>query len=277
MYSFSLIAMNKSIFRVTKMDCPSEEQLIRMKLADQSGIEQLQFDIPNRNVTVLHHGDAEPITRALTDLRLDSSLLSTEEAELAELTEEAPRVDSPRDRRLLLTVLAINAFFFGLEVLAGILADSMGLVADSLDMLADALVYGLALYAAGKAVSAQKQVARISGYLQLILAAGGLVEVVRRFIAGEALPDFGLMVGVSLLALIGNSICLFLLRREKSDKAHMQASEIFTSNDIVVNLGVILAGGLVYLTHSPYPDLMIGLAIFVVVARGALRIFQLAK
>lgn len=259
------------------MDCPSEEQLIRMKLADQSGIEQLQFDIPNRNVTVLHHGDAEPIMHALTDLRLDTSLLSTQEAELAELTEEAPRVDSPRDRRLLLTVLAINAFFFGLEVLAGILADSMGLVADSLDMLADALVYGLALYAVGKAVSAQKQVARISGYLQLILAAGGLVEVVRRFIAGEALPDFGLMVGVSLLALIGNSICLFLLRREKSDKAHMQASEIFTSNDIVVNLGVILAGGLVYLTHSPYPDLIIGLAIFVVVARGALRIFQLAK
>lgn len=272
MYSFSLIAMNKSIFRVTKMDCPSEEQLIRMKLADQSGIEQLQFDIPNRNVTVLHYGDAEPIMHALTDLRLDTSLLSTQEADLSELTEEAPR-----DRRLLLTVLAINAFFFGLEVLAGILADSMGLVADSLDMLADALVYGLALYAVGKAVSAQKQVARISGYLQLILAAGGLVEVVRRFIAGEALPDFGLMVGVSLLALIGNSICLFLLRREKSDKAHMQASEIFTSNDIVVNLGVILAGGLVYLTHSPYPDLMIGLAIFVVVARGALRIFQLAK
>ena len=259
------------------MDCPSEEQLIRMKLADNQGIQQLHFDIPNRKVTVLHNGDAKPITRALADLRMDSQLLETEDADLAELTEEAPSVDSPRDRRLLLTVLAVNGFFFALEVLAGILADSMGLVADALDMLADALVYGLALYAVGKAVSAQKTVARISGYLQLILAAGGLVEVVRRFIKGEALPDLGLMVGVSLLALIGNSICLYLLRRKKSDKAHMQASEIFTSNDIVVNLGVILAGGLVYLTHSPYPDLLIGLAIFAVVARGALRIFQLAR
>lgn len=267
-----IVMMNKSIFQVAGMDCPSEEQLIRMKLADKQDIERLQFDIPNRKVTVLHKGDAEPITHALAELRLDSRLLETEDADLAELTDEAPR-----DRRLLLTVLAINGFFFALEVLAGILADSMGLVADSLDMLADALVYGLALYAVSKAVSTQKKVARISGYLQLILAAGGLVEVVRRFITGEALPDFGLMVGVSLLALIGNSICLYLLRREKSDKAHMQASEIFTSNDIVVNLGVILAGGLVYLTHSPYPDLLIGLAIFVVVARGAFRIFQLAR
>lgn len=264
--------MNKTTYNVAKMDCPSEEQLIRMKLADKQGIEQLQFDIPNRTVTVLHNGDAEPITRALADLRLGSRWLETEDAELAELTEEAPR-----DRRLLLTVLGINAFFFALEVLAGFLADSMGLVADALDMLADALVYGLALYAVGKAVSAQKRVARISGYLQLTLAAGGLVEVVRRFITGEELPAFGLMVGVSALALLGNSICLYLLRREKSDKAHMQASEIFTSNDIVVNLGVILAGGLVYLTHSSYPDLLIGLVIFVVVARGAFRIFQLSR
>lgn len=122
--------LTKSVFQVAKMDCPSEEQLIRMKLAGNEGIEQLQFDIPNRKVTVLHNGDAEPITRALADLRLDSRLLETEDADLTKLAEEAPR-----DRRLLLTVLAINGFFFTLEVLAGILADSMGLIADSFDML----------------------------------------------------------------------------------------------------------------------------------------------
>ncbi|WP_338877432.1 cation transporter (plasmid) [Spirosoma sp. SC4-14] len=264
--------MNKSVFKVTKMDCPSEEQLIRMKLGGDDTIERLQFDIPNRQLTILHTGDVAPIRQAIDSLRLDSSLVETEDADLAELTEE-----TPRDRQLLLTVLGINAFFFCLEVLAGFLAESMGLIADSLDMLADALVYGLALYAVGKAVSAQKIVARISGYLQLILAIGGLVEVVRRFLIGEELPNFGLMVGASMLALIGNSICLYLLRREKSDKAHMQASEIFTSNDIVVNLGVMLAGGLVYLLHSPWPDLIIGLLIFGVVARGAFRIFQLAR
>lgn len=264
--------MNKSTYNVAKMDCPSEEQLIRMKLADTSGIQQLQFDIPNRKVTVLHDGDAQPITLALAGLRLNSELLTTEDADLSELTEEAPR-----DRRLLITVLVINALFFVLEIIAGLLAESMGLLADSLDMLADALVYALALYAVGKAVITQKRVARISGYLQLILAIAGLVEVLRRFFLGEELPDFRLMIIISILALIGNSICLYLLRREKSDKAHMQASEIFTSNDIVVNLGVILAGSLVYWLHSPWPDLIIGLVIFGVVARGAFRIFQLSR
>jgi Co/Zn/Cd efflux system component len=153
----------------------------------------------------------------------------------------------------------------------------MGLVADSLDMLADALVYGLALYAVGRAVTAQKRVARVSGYFQLALAVGGLVEVVRRFIKGEQEPDFGLMMGISFLALLGNSASLYLLNRSRSQQAHMQASQIFTSNDVIANIGVIVAGGLVYLTGSGLPDLLIGLIVFALVARGAFRIFELSK
>jgi Co/Zn/Cd efflux system component len=41
--------VNKTIFEITKMDCPSEENLIRMKLDGISGIVNLDFDIPNRN------------------------------------------------------------------------------------------------------------------------------------------------------------------------------------------------------------------------------------
>ncbi|MDZ7612423.1 MAG: hypothetical protein U5K51_00860 [Flavobacteriaceae bacterium] len=62
---------------------------------------------------------------------------------------------------------------------------------------------------------------------------------------------------MSILALIGNGLCLYLLQKSKSKEAHMQASMIFTSNDVIVNLGVILAGGLVYLTNSKYPDLIV--------------------
>jgi cation diffusion facilitator family transporter len=254
------------------MDCPSEEQMIRMRFNGNQAIEGLQFDIPNRQVTVLHSGAVEPIAQTLEGLRLDSSLVATEDAGLAELTEEAPN-----DRRLLITVLLINALFFVVEIIAGFAAESMGLVADSLDMLADALVYGLALYAVGRVATAQKRVARISGYFQLALAVGGLIEVVRRFIEGEQEPNFGLMMGISLLALLGNSASLYLLNQSRSQQAHMQASQIFTSNDVIANIGVIVAGGLVYLTGSPFPDLLIGLVVFSLVARGAFRIFELSK
>jgi Co/Zn/Cd efflux system component len=57
----------------------------------------------------------------------------------------------------------------------------------------------------------------------------------------------------------------------------MKASAIFTSNDIIINIGVIVAGILVYLTSSKYPDLIIGTIIFGIVIRGAIRILNLAK
>ena len=85
------------------------------------------------------------------------------------------------------------------------------------------------------------------------------------------------MIVVSILARIANSICLYLLQRSKSDEAHMQASMIFTSNDVIINSGVILAGILVLVTESKYPDLVIGGVVFLIVVRGAIRMLNLGK
>jgi Co/Zn/Cd efflux system component len=57
----------------------------------------------------------------------------------------------------------------------------------------------------------------------------------------------------------------------------MKASMIFTSNDVIINTGVILAGILVLLTGSKYPDLIIGAIVFLIVVRGAIRMLKLGK
>ncbi len=90
---------------------------------------------------------------------------------------------------------------------------------------------------------------------------------------GES-PDAGTMIIVATLALVANVVCLLLLRRGDRSEVHMQASYIFTSNDIVVNGGVILAGVMVYFTQSRLPDLVIGAIVFTVVLSGAVRILR---
>ncbi len=105
----------------------------------------------------------------------------------------------------------------------------------------------------------------------------GFIEVVRRFIGLERVPDFLTMVIVSIFALIANVICLYLLQKSKSKEAHMQASMIFTSNDIIINSSVIVAGFLVNWLDSSYPDLIIGAVVFIIVARGAFKILQLSR
>lgn len=253
------------------MDCPSEENLIRMKLGEISEVAKLEFDIPNRSLAVFHSGESAAIESSLASLQLGESKIRTVEAELLEIKTESDQ------RKLLWTVLAINFVFFIIEMSTGLISWSMGLVADSLDMLADSFVYGLSLFAIGGTIALKKRIARAAGYFQIALAIIGFAEVVRRFIGTSELPNFRTMIIVSVLALIANGISLVLLQRSKSEEAHMKASMIFTSNDVIINLGVIAAALLVNWTESNRPDLIIGIIVFGLVIQGAVRILKLGK
>lgn len=263
--------VKKSTFKITKMDCPSEEQMIRMKLDGILQIKELKFDIPNRMLEVIHEDEIDPIETSIDDLNFDSTRLETADVEWT------ASKDQGIQRKALWIILVINFGLFVVEIATGFISNSMGLVADSIDMLADSLVYGLSLYAVGSHLARKKSIAKISGYFQLSLAVLGFVEVIRRFLGAGDVPVFQTMIVISIIALAGNVASLLILQRAKTDEVHMKASMIFTSNDIVANLGVILAGVIVFYSNSKIPDLVIGAIVFFLVARGAFRILKLAK
>ena len=180
------------------------------------------------------------------------------------------------ERKTLMALLAINAFMFVTEIILGWLAESAGLIADSLDMLADAAVYGLSLFAVGKGIQMQSKAASISGVLQIILGLGVLLEVFRRLLFGSE-PESLLIMCVGAVALIANVYCLVLISRHRDSGVHMRASWIFSTNDVIANLGVIISGGLVWVFGSRYPDLIVGAIISAVVVRGGLKILNEAR
>ena len=265
-----------SQFVVTKMDCPSEESLIRMAL---EGIERgvaLEFDTPNRSLKVFHSGNLEAIQSRLESLNLGAKLEGTFNIDLSELSRAKASANATnlKEGVILKYLLAINASMFVVELMVGWSAQSAGLIADSLDMFADAAVYGVALYAVGQSARRKLRAAHLSGWLQIVLALGALSEVLRRFIFGSE-PVSILMMSFGLLALIANVTCLILIAKSKDDGAHMKASWIFSANDVIANVGVILAGVLVSVSGSRYPDLVIGLMIAIIVFIGAQRILKL--
>lgn len=262
--------MTVSRFRVAKMDCAAEEQLVRMAVDDLDGIDTVAIDLDAREVAIEHALDPSVVAEALHSLDLDTTHLDDEGETLV-------AADGRRERQALIIALVINAGFFVAELTVGLISRSMALVADALDMGADASVYALSLVAIGAAAARKKQLARASGYLQFGLAVVGLVEVVRRFIAGEAPPDTTSMIVMSLLALAGNIITLVLLHRVRSGEVHLEASWIFTANDIKVNALVIVAAIVVAVTGSAAPDLLAGGVIFLIVANGARRILRLSR
>lgn len=178
--------------------------------------------------------------------------------------------------KTLWVLLVINGFMFVAEAAVGWWAESTALVADSLDMLADASVYGVALFAVARSRHLQANAATASGALQIALGIGVLLEVVRRYFHGSD-PESVLMMLVGAIALLANVSCLVLIAKHRKGGVHMRASWIFSANDVIANVGVIISGGLVMYLGNRFPDLLIGAVISVIVLLGGFRILREAK
>tara|TARA_B100001248_G_C27398410_1_gene467595 strand:- start:1044 stop:1853 length:810 start_codon:yes stop_codon:yes gene_type:complete len=264
--------MFKSIVHIKKMDCPSEIKQIEGLFEANSGVKQINFDLGKREVIFYHMIPIKDILASLERVSLKGEALET----IAISENEIEKRETSVEAGTLKILLFINFGMFLFEIVFGFLSESTGLIADSIDMLADSLVYGVSLYAVGKASSIKNKAAAASGYFQMALALGCLFEVARRYFYGSE-PMSTYMIGISFLALVANLTCLVLIHKHKDGGVHMKASWIFSANDVIANIGVIIAGTLVAFTGSRYPDLVIGVIISIIVFNGAIRILKISK
>ncbi len=170
--------------------------------------------------------------------------------------------------RVLWIVLAINAVMFVVELTAGLHAGSLALTGDSLDMLGDALVYGASLYVLERGTRAQAKSAFLKGNIMFLSAVAVFARAVYQLWSG-AVPEVTVMSVVGVLVLAANLVCLSLLTRHRADNLNMSSVWLCSRNDIIANTSVLVAAGLVALTGSLWPDLLVGLLITVVFARSA--------
>lgn len=170
-------------------------------------------------------------------------------SELAELRQ--------RQGSVLRIVLAINAIMFLFEFSAGWLVNSTALLGDSLDMLGDALVYIISLYVLYRGIRARATAALLKSGLLMLFSLVILAEAIHKSVLG-VIPKADWMVFVGLIALAANLSCLALLHRHRSDDVNMSSTWACSRNDVIANLGVLLAAGLVTYTGSLWPDVMIG-------------------
>jgi Co/Zn/Cd efflux system component len=180
------------------------------------------------------------------------------------------------ERRTLKWVLGINFTQVIVAGVVGFIADSAGLLGAALDNLSDAAVYVVSLYAVGRAAAAKARAARLSGVLLIVLALLLLGEVVRRYVGGS--EPIGLaMILTAVVNAATNLLNLRLLRAHREHGVHLKASWIFTTNDMLANLGIVLSGIAVMVFKSPLPDLLIGLVVVGIVLKGGWDILGEAR
>ena len=189
--------------------------------------------------------------------------------------DKACELDALRGRQsaTLKTVLAINAVMFVVELTAGLLGDSISLVADSLDMLGDAMVYGFSLYVVARSTTMKARAALLKGFIMAAFGLFVLGQAVYR-IAYPQLPVYEAIGAIGLLALAANSTCFFLLWRHRADDINMSSVWLCSRNDIIANVAVLFAAVGVWLTHTGWPDIAIGLALAALFLRSALHVLR---
>ena len=172
---------------------------------------------------------------------------------------------------MLVIVLVINAAMFFAEFGAGLVAGSAALMADATDMLADAFVFGLSLYAVARSDRWKAAVATFKGALILVLGLGILVNVAVKIQSGVP-PSSSLMLIFGGVALVANLVSVILLWRFRAQDVNMASTYECSRNDVISNVGVLIAAGLVAATSSPWPDIIIGLVMAAIVLRSAVRV-----
>lgn len=174
-------------------------------------------------------------------------------------------------RRVLVTVLVINGAMFVIEFGAGLFAGSTALMADASDMLGDALVYGLSIYALGRSAQWKAVAAMVKGMLILLLGIGIVINIIVKIQSGIP-PSSTLMLAFGGLALAANLVCFRLLWRFRRQDVNMASTFECSRNDLISNVGVLVAAAAVSGFHAAWPDILIGSAMALWFMRSAFRV-----
>ena len=162
--------------------------------------------------------------------------------------------------RVLWAVLAINAAMFIVEGVAGWHAGSTSLLADALDMFGDALVYAFSLLVLAKSEQWQARAAAVKGLFMLAFGLGVLADAMYK-VFFPVMPGVVVMGAVGALALFANLICFYLLYSHRSDNLNMSSTWLCSRNDLIANVGVLMAAGGSHFLASGWPDIVVGVLI----------------
>jgi Co/Zn/Cd efflux system component len=185
------------------------------------------------------------------------------------------RALAAKERRVLITVLAINVGTFLMMVAGSVLSGSSSLLSGTLDNFGDAVTYALSLAVVGSTVTAKARVALIKG----ILIGGAALAVALRIawsLANPGVPIVETMGVAALLNLGANAVCLWLLTPYRHGDVNMASAWECSRNDIYEGCAVIAATIAVWQYSSGWPDLVVAAILLALFARSATRVIRTA-
>lgn len=162
---------------------------------------------------------------------------------------------TPTYKRALWIVVLLNAGYGIAEMIGGFLAGSQALKADALDFLGDGSITFLGLLAIGWSLRWRARSALIQGLFLGAMGVAVLVATAYRILVLNT-PEAELMGILGFIALVINIVSVIVLLPHRSGDANVRSVWLFSRNDALGNLAVVVAAGFVFWTGTAWPDLI---------------------
>ncbi|MBP8231231.1 MAG: cation diffusion facilitator family transporter [Rhizorhabdus sp.] len=261
-------------YRVTGMDCGSCATKIEGAVR-KLGVERIEVSIASErmNVTARDAAQLEQIEQTVAALgyRLTRLLDDADENAVADFSHVTPAY-----RRALWIVVLLNVGYGIIEIMGGFIAGSQALKADALDFLGDGLITFLGILAASWHLKARARAALVQGIFLGALGLWVVAETAMRIASGEP-PEAGLMGLFGIIALAVNIAAAWVLVPHRTGDANMQAVWLFSRNDAIGNAAVVVAAGVVALTGTVWPDLIVAFIVAGLFLHSSWTIIQHAR
>ena len=183
------------------------------------------------------------------------------------------KADGKTLKIVLYLALFINLGMFIVEMTNGLIAHSNALLADSLDMLGDAFVYGVSIAVLLKHPSIRAKASLAKGIIMSVLGIFVVGENIFKII-NPVIPTATTITAIGLMALLANLVVFVLLIKHKAKDLNVRSAWICSRNDVIANIGVIVAGLLVARFNSMWPDVIVGLIIAFIVLKSSFHIIR---
>ena len=260
-------------YRVTGMDCSDCVAKIEKASRKVSGVDDVRVSLTSQTMTLrVSAGDA-----ALSELEQMVTGLGYQLDRLDDQEEVTGRSHlTPGYKRVLWIVILLNVGYGLIEMVGGFLADSQALKADALDFVGDGLISFLGLIAIGWRATWRARSALIQGLFLGVLGIGVIGTTIYRVIV-QGKPEAEAMGVLALIAFAVNVSAALVLMQHRSGDANMRAVWLFSRNDALGNLAVVVAAIVIYLSDSQWPDLVVAFVIASLFLQSAWSIIKDAR
>lgn len=183
---------------------------------------------------------------------------------------------TPAYRKALWIVVLLNVGYGLVEIIGGFLADSQALKADALDFLGDGSITFLGLIAIGWSLKLRAQSALAQGVFLAIMGISILAYTIYRTQILHT-PEAGMMGVLGFGALLINVVSVIVLLPHRKGDANVRAVWLFSRNDALGNILVVVAAGFVFWTSTSWPDLIAAGVIAVLFLQSSVSIIKDAR